>query len=292
MDDIFDFQDRVSQQIVGLIAPHVREAEIRRAVSKRPENLNAYDCFLRGLDLVYRLEREKFAAAEAMFQRAVRLDPQYAAPYAYLALWYAIRIGQGWSIDEDADKLAVERYANDAIARDRLDASSLSLCGHVQSILFKRFELAFTYFDRAIAASPNSAVAWTRSSPSYSYIGDWQEARRRGELGLRLSPLDRHVFYTYTVLCLAAYTAGEYEEAITWGYKAMTENAGFTANLRLLCAALAAAGRMDEARVVAAALLGAQPKFAVDRFCAAYPYKQAERKLRLAEHLRAAGLPG
>jgi adenylate cyclase len=289
-DDIFDFQDRVAQQIVGIIAPHVREAEIRRVALKRPENFNAYDCFLRGLDLVYRLKREQFNGAQAMFARAIRLDPQYAAPYAYSALWYAIRLGQGWSEDEAADRAAVKHFAEAAVDRDRLDASSLALCGHVQAIQFQDFRRALELFERAISASPNSAIAWTRSSPTFSYIGNWEEARRRAALGLSLSPLDRHLFFTYTVLALAAYTGEDYEEAIEWGRKAMAENPDFTANLRLLCAALSAVGHMDEARYVADKLLIAQPGFHVGRFCAKYAYKEPERRERFAAHLRLAGL--
>ncbi len=291
-DDIFDFQDSVSQQIVGVIAPHVHEAEIRRVARKRPDSLNAYDCFLRGLDLVYRLEREQFERALPMFGRAIQLDPQYAAPYAYSALWHAIRIGQGWSRDDAADKAALKRFAEEAFDRDRLDASSLALCGHVWAIQFKDYERAFAHFDRAIAASPNSAIAWMRSSPTYSYVGDWEEGRRRGKLALRLSPLDRHLFYSYTVLCLAAYTGQDYEEAIDCGRKAVSENPNYTANLRLLCAALSAKGRIDEARQVAEKLLAADPGFRVERFCANYAYKEPERRERFAVHLRAAGLPG
>jgi len=289
--DIFDFQDRVSQQIVATIAPHLREAEILRISRKRPESLTAYDCFLRGLALVYQLDRERFDSAQAMFARAIELDPQYAAPYAYSALWHAVRIGQGWSNDLSADQAAVTQLAAAAVERDRLDASSLALCGHVRSILFKDFQGAFALFDRAIAVSPNSAVAWTRSSPTYSYVGDWKEGRRRGELGLRLSPLDRHVFFTYTVLCLAAYTGADYEDAIHWGCRAQSENPNFTANLRLLCAAYAAAGQIEAARQVAAQLLRAEPRFSVERFCANYAYKEAKRRERFAAHLRTAGLP-
>lgn len=291
LDDIFAFQDRVSQQIVTVVAPHVRAAEMRRIARKRPENLNAYDCFLRGLDLVYRLKREQFDGAQAMFARAMQLDPQYAAPHAYSALWYAVRLGQGWSADEAADRALVKSYAEAAVDRDPLDASSLALCGHVQAIQFREFDRALQLFDRAISASPNSAVAWTRSSPTYSYLGNWQEARRRGGLGLSLSPLDRHLFYTYTVLGLAAYTGEEYEEAIEWGRKAMAENPEFTANLRLLCAALSAIGQIDEAGEVGSRLLVAQPRFRVTHFCADYAYKDPERRERFAAHLRAAGLP-
>lgn len=291
-DDIFSFQDRVAQHIVATIAPQLQKAEISRIAQKRPENFSAYDCFLRGLELVYQLDRKRFDSAKDMFARAIQLDPGYASPYAYSALWHAVRIGQGWSTDAVADQAAVTDLAAAALERDRLDASSLALCGHFRSILFRDFRGAFALFDRAASAGPNCAVVWTRSSPTYSYVGDWKEGLRRAELGLRLSPLDRHVFYTYTALSLAAYTGQDYGEAIDWGYKAMSENPKFTANLRLLSASLAAAGRLDEARQVAKQMLLASPDFSVERFSANYAYKDPVQRTRLATHLRAAGLPG
>jgi adenylate cyclase len=292
MDHIFDFQDRAARQIVGVIAPHMFEAEIRRAARKQPENLDAYDWFLRGLDLVYRLKPDEFKKAKPMFENAIKLDPRYAAPYAYSALWHAVRLGQGWSEDEAGDREAVKYFAEAAVYLDRLDATSLALCGHVQSIQFRNFDLALELFDRAISASPNSAIAWTRSSATYSYLGNWEEAFRRAELGRSLSPMDRHLFYTYTMLALAAYTGGQYDVAVKHGLKAEAANPDFTANLRLLCAALSAEGSMVEARRVADKLLIVQPAFQVERFCAKYAYKEAERREQLAAHLRMAGLPG
>ena len=97
VDDLFELQDRLSEKIVTTIAPHVRAAELRRALRKRPESLDAYDFMLRGLDLLYRLRRTDFNRAREMFDGSIHLDPGYAAPYALLALWYSIQVGQGWS---------------------------------------------------------------------------------------------------------------------------------------------------------------------------------------------------
>src|SRR5262249_15345730 len=146
------------------------------------------------------------------------------------------------------------------------DAMALALCGHVMSLLHHRFDEAIGLFDRAIAASPSSAVAWMRSSPTYSYIGDAQEAIRRAEQGLRLSPLDPHAFYPHTSLGIAHYVAGEHEEGARWGRKAMEENPRYSANLRFLAANLAAAGHTDEAREASRALLAVEPTFQVGRF--------------------------
>src|SRR5262245_836595 len=289
--DLFELQDRLSEKIISTIAPHVREAELRRALRERPENLDAYDFMLRGLDLLYRLTRSEFELAREMFERAIALDSSYAAPYALTALWHSIRVGQGWSSDAREDYAAVARFAEAALQRDPFDARALALYGHMKSLLFREYEGAIALFDRAIAVSPNSAAAWGRSSPTYSYIGDAAEARRRAEIALRLSPFDPQVFLIHTALGLACYTAGDYEEAVSWCRKAMAQNPNYTANLRFLAASLAASGLPTEAHRIAQALLAIEPGFRVRRFCDSYAFKDAARRALLASHLRAAGLP-
>jgi adenylate cyclase len=290
-DDLFDLQDRISERTVTTIAPHVREAEIRRVMLKRPENLDAYDFMLRGLELLYRLKRTEFDRAGEMFEKSIALDPAYATPYALTALWHSIRVGQGWSENRRGDYEAVNRLAEAALERDPFDARALPLCGHVRALLFRDYEGAFALFDRAIAASPNSAVAWVRSSPTYSYVGQTAEAKRRAEMGLRLSPFDTHLFYTHTALGLACYTSGDYEEAVMWCRRSMSENPNYTANIRFLAASLTAAGRTAEAAVIGRALLALEPGFRVQHFCDTYAYKDPERRAAFAFHLRAAGLP-
>lgn len=291
VSDLFDLQDRLSEKIITTIAPHVREAELRRALRERPENLGAYDFMLRGLDLLYRLTRKEFDLAREMFERAIVLDPSYAAPYALSALWYSIRVGQGWSEDPKADYAAVARFAEAALERDPFDARALALYGHMKALLFHDYEGAIALFDRAIAVSPNSAAAWGRSSPTYSYIGDAAEAKRRAEIALRLSPFDPHLFLIHTALGLACYTGGRYEEAVSWCRKAMSQNPNYTANLRFLAASLAAAEQPGEAHSIAHVLLGIEPGFRVQRFCDSYAYKDPARRALLARHLKAAGLP-
>jgi transcriptional regulator with AAA-type ATPase domain/TolB-like protein/Tfp pilus assembly protein PilF len=291
-DDPFALQDDIATRVVGTLAPQVREAELRRALRKRPESLEAYDCTLRGLAQMYRLNREDFGAARTWLEKAMALDPGYAMPYALLAIWHTICAGQGWSKNTAMDQAEVLRFATAAIARDGFDAMALALCGHAKSILRYEFEEAMLLFDRATEASPSSAIAWTRSSPTYSYIGDPKEAIRRVERALRLSPFDPHIFLPHTALTLAHYVAGEYDESARWGRIAREENAQYTANLRLLAASLAAAGHEDEAREVGHALLDMAPTFQVGHFVDAYAIRDPERRDRLAQHLRRAALPG
>jgi TolB-like protein/tetratricopeptide (TPR) repeat protein len=290
-DDLFDLQDRLSEKTITTIAPHVHEAEIRRVLLKRPENFDAYDFMLRGLDLLYRLKRSEFDSAREMFEKSIALDAAYATPHALTALWHAIRIGQGWSEDRSGDYQAINQFAEAALERDPFDARALSLCGHMRALLFRDYEGAFGLFERAIAVSPNSAGVWLRSSPAYSYVGEAEEAKRRAEIGLRLSPFDTHLFFAHTALGLACYTGGNYEAAVAWGRKARSQSPNYTANLRFLAASLAAAGRKAEAADVGRALLDLEPGFRVQRFCENYAYKDPARRAALALHLIAAELP-
>jgi adenylate cyclase len=291
-EDLFALQDQIATRVVGTLAPQVREAELRRALRKHPDNLEAYDCVLRGMAQLYQLNLEDFGAARTWLEKAIALDPAYAAPYALLATWHSLRVQQGWSPDPTIDNAEVMRMATAALTRDSFDATALALCAHAKSLSKYEFDQAIAMFDRAIESSPSSYIAWTRSSPTYSYIGDAREAVRRAEHGLSLSPLDPQAFFPHTGLSIAYYVAGEHEEGARWGRKSLEENPRYTATLRMLAANLAALGQIDEARDVGRALLVVEPGFQVGSFVDRYAIRDPDRQQRLALHLRLAGLPG
>ena len=89
--DLFELQDELSARVVATITPQVQEAELRRALRKRPESLDAYECVMRGLDLLYRFEDNRYIQALPLFQRAMALDPHYATAHALAASWYSVR---------------------------------------------------------------------------------------------------------------------------------------------------------------------------------------------------------
>ncbi len=259
--DLFELQDELSARVAATIAPQVQESELRRVIRKHPESLDAYECVLRGLDLLYRVEDDPWRQALPLFERAIALDPRYAAAYALAATCHGERFYEGTSADPRADHMEAERLSRLALSYDRFDPLALSLCGHIRSWLFHDYDHAIELFDRALAANPSAAIAWARSSATFSYIGETREARRRVEIGLRLSPYDAHVFFSYGLAGLAAYAGGDYAEAASWGRRAMTLNPRFVGNLRFLAASLAANGQFKEAREVGRALLRVNPTF-------------------------------
>jgi TolB-like protein len=288
---LFELQDQIASQIVSIIAPHVRDAELKRVRRKRPDSLDAYDLVLRAIDLMYRLNLDDFKAARELLTQAIELDPNYAKAYAMAAKWHGLTFGQGWSSDPAHDAQETDRLASEAIRRDSGDALALALCGHHRAFLFRDYDGAIALFDRAIAAGPNSALAWTLSSPTYSYIGDGPTAIARAERGLRLSPLDPDAFWYQTALTLAHYASGNYEEAVGFGRKVAAAKPIFTANLRFLAASLGALGREAEGHEVAHLLMQLEPRFTAKRFASSYAFRDEARRRAFAEHMIQAGLP-
>ena len=289
--DLFELQDELSAKVMTTIAPQVQESELRRVLRKHPESLDAYESVLRGLDLLYRVEEDPWAKALPLFERAMALDPSYATAYALAATCHGERFYEGTSADPRADHMEAERLSRLALTFDRFDPLALSLCGHIRSWLFHDYDHAIELFDRALAANPSAAIAWLRSSATFAYIGETREARRRVEIGLRLSPYDAHVFFSYGLAGLAAYAGGDYAEAASWGRRAMTLNPRFVGNLRFLAASLAASGQFKEAREVGRALLRVNPTFSARQFAAGHAFKDADKRRLFGEHLVLAGLP-
>jgi adenylate cyclase len=289
--ELFDLQDRIVHNIIAGIAPHVRAAELRSALRRRPDNFTAYDYTLRALAFINSLEKSTFLKARECLNRAMAEDESFAMPVAWAARWHSLSIGQGWSANPVEDARHAATLAAKAIELDRHNALALATYGHARSFLFHDYDSALVYFDRALAAGPNSSLAWILSSGTLSYVGRGEEAVRHAQHAIWLSPFDQSIFYYYMFLGLAYYSSGAYEEAAKWGHLSLQENPRYTANLRILAASLSALGRMDEAREIAAKLTSLQPEFSL----AAYertlqPFRDTETKARYMDHLRITGL--
>jgi len=290
LTELFDLQERIATRIVWSLAPHLREAELRSARRKRPENMNAYDLVLQAIDLLYHMNRSDFARAGELLRQAIRADDNYATAYAYAALWEVHNINQGWTTDIAADSNEALRRAAAAVDRDPTDGFALAINGHAKAVLFRDYDGAIDLFDRALKATPGNAMAWTLSSGVHSYTGQTKAAIERAEMGMRLSPVDTQSFFYLLFLALAHYVNGTYEESIIWARKSAGLNPRLCSNLRWLIGSLVAIGRLDEARHYGQALLDVNPGFCLSAYAKWCPLKEDLRR-ELLDRLHAAGLP-
>jgi adenylate cyclase len=290
LTELFDLQERIAGRIAWSLVPQLREAELKSARRKRPENMNAYDLLLQGIDALYHMNHADFARGGELLRKAIAADDTYATAYAYAALWQAHNINQGWTADLEADSKEAARLAAAAVDHDPTDGFALAVYGHVKGVLFRDYPLALNLFDRAIQAAPGNAIAWILSSGVYSYTGQAKAAIERAEMGMRLSPVDTQSYFYLLFLALAHYVNGSYEESIIWSRKSAGLNPRLCSNLRWLIASLVAIGNVDEARHFAQTLLDVNPGFRLSTYSAWCPL-QHDLRNDLIARLQAAGLP-
>lgn len=290
IEQIFSLQDEIALMIVGRISTYVRRAEVKRAMRKRPQNLNSYDYLLRALELLYKLDFASFSRARTLLERAREEDDSYAAPHAFSARWHMLNIAEGWSTDPDAEIAEVIRLSNCAIDRDPSNALALSLQGHARSVFYFDYETALDCFDRALAASPNNPWAWMFSSATYGFIGDALSGIERAERAIRLSPLDQQAFASFSRLAQNHYLNGTYEEAIRWSRKALSHNPRYGNAIRVAVASLVAVNRHDEASQMATHHRLILPQFTVSQYAPRCPFKAPQASLYV-QRLEAAGIP-
>jgi tetratricopeptide (TPR) repeat protein len=289
-NEIFEFQDRITARIAGTLEPKLYEAEAARALSKPTVSLDAYECVLRALSVLYTLSATDFPQAGVYLQRAVALDPLYAQAHAYLAWWLNLAAGEGRSSDSAGDIERASRASSTAVELDPNDAFCLAIAGHIQAFLHKNLDTAVDMFDRALRQNENCAFAWGVSGSTYCFLGRPDDALERLRNAWRLSPFDPMNFFFYTVAGLAEFVAGRYDESIAWLRKAHRLNPRFRACNRTLTVSLALSGDLEGARAAAANLLAVEPTFRVSQFIARYPLRRKDDLDRLARGLRLAGL--
>ena len=290
VEEVFSVQDEIAINIVGKIATYIRRTEVKRAMRKSPQNLNAYDYLLRALDLLYRFDFASFSRARTLLEKAREEDDSYAAPYAFSASWHIFNIAEGWSSDVDADAAEMIRLSNCAIERDPSNALALALQGHGKSMFFHDYDSALDLFDRALAISPSNSWAWVFSSGTYGFIGDAPSGIARAERAIRLSPLDQQAFFNFCLLGQNHYLNGTFEDAIRWSRKALNIKPRFGNAARVLAASLVAVGRVDEAARVSSHHKEILPRFRVSEYARRCPFKETQASLYV-ERLKAAGMP-
>jgi len=71
--------------VIGAVEPTLRKVEVERARRKRPENLDAYDLYLRALPLVSTAMPRDADKALHLLEEAIRLEPDYAVVHGFIA---------------------------------------------------------------------------------------------------------------------------------------------------------------------------------------------------------------
>ncbi|HJY81538.1 MAG TPA: hypothetical protein VKK81_10710, partial [Candidatus Binatia bacterium] len=108
-------------------------------VRKRTDNVEAYDCYLRGLASFFRFTKEAHIQAQQMLEQAIKLDPQYGEAYASLGGMYQMAGSFQWSPDPHRDLEQALALVQQALALDDSLPSAHNILSNVYLLKLYRF---------------------------------------------------------------------------------------------------------------------------------------------------------
>jgi adenylate cyclase len=259
LEDIFDLQDRITDRVVAIVEPSLQRSEIERSRRKRPENLDAYDLYLRALPHVAAQMPVEATKAVALLEQALALDPNYASAHALLAWSHELCFARD-GFDERHRNAAVT-HARATIASNTDDPTTLAVAGFVLSLLGRDPDTALAAIDRALSLNASSATALYLAAQAHALLGRAETATSFANRALRLSPFDSLAFQAHMALGESALIEGRLDDAALSFAKAAQTNPNFSTAYLFEAIALALAGRLNDARPVARRGIELEPGF-------------------------------
>ncbi len=287
VDDFFDLQDEITQQISAVIAPELDRAEHLRSVEKRPEKLDAWECYQRGMSLFLTLKRDEVAEASALFEQVMAMDPTFPRAYVGYVLTYYEQMRLGYANREDGK---ARQAARRAIELDNDDALVHYALGLIY-FLDRDLEAAISEFEYAIQLNPSFAGAHALLGNALMGSGRAEEAIPHIEQAIRLNPHDPLMGPNYGRMSRAHLFLRRHEEAVKWARQGMRHQAFNWPIFANLASALAHLDRLDEACRVLEEMNERDPGITVAFVREHTPVTDSGYMDHLLDGLRKAGLP-
>lgn len=290
LEDVFEFQDKITATVASIVEPAIRWAEIERSRRERPDSVEGYDLYLRALPMHLSQTESANAEAIALLLRAIELEPNNPTYLVYAGNAMLHRAAQGWpAIGEDDAQRGIELVER-ALAHARDDAVVLSLGSMMLIHNLKDYDRGLELSRRAVALNPNNLTVMMFAGIAQLHLGDLDEAQAYCEHAIRLSPAVDGSHWPLTAIAHVHVIRGGYEQAIAWAKRSLSSNPSFVCSYWMLAAANAHLGRMDEAKRYVAALKRLAPETTIARIWDGQPQKDRSRLEAVLEGLRLAGL--
>lgn len=193
--DVFALQDKVTGQIVKALKLTLTPEEKQAIELHGTNNPEAYDAYLKGLDLISERSITDPASnlgAKFSFQKAVEKDPDFALAIAGLAWtkWLMSQAGYDGEKTTEAFALAEKSIAlrDNALARRLLATKHFSMLTTKGRYLIKNAHLAVTELQRARQLQPDDADVLVDLAIVRSCMGHPNEALELMQLAVKLNP--------------------------------------------------------------------------------------------------------
>jgi TolB-like protein/Tfp pilus assembly protein PilF len=248
IEDVFDLQDEITRQVVAQVQTIVHRTTIEEPVERlnRPD-LTVWELTMRSWHLLYDFTPEAYASAKTLLERALAIDPESAEANMVLSLVNHHIAILGFAPDPAPAMEAAYALGRRAVQLDERNEYAHWALG-ISCWGLHRLDEGIAALQRAVELNPNCSLAYGSLGTALAIAGKTEDAIENQEIAIRMNPRDPSIFFRFSGLALAHYTADDFENAILWAERAIHRMPRWYLAHFLLAASLVALGRSEEAR--------------------------------------------
>ncbi len=291
--DTGDLLQSQSELLNGLAAATCRaliDAEVQQSLTQPMPRLDSSSLLLGGISMMHRSSMRDFDRSRQAVDALIERHGRIAAPRAWLAKWYVMRIIRGLSDSPQRDtQLALEQTKR-ALDSEPENALTLAVEGHAFCQLLDSAEEANDRLARAVTSNPNEPMAWLFKSVASSMWGSSNDSVNEADYARALSPIDPLRYYFDLMSAGALLAANEHQRAIEFAQLSLKANRHHSVTLRVLLTAQVEIGQSTDARLTLQALLNEEPGLTISTYLSMGSASSTTRQ-RCAAALRVLGTP-
>jgi adenylate cyclase len=270
LSDTFAVQDEITEKVVAELS--VRLGEDERVQIARPytDNMEAYDLYLRGRKFHGGVDRETMLEALSLIERAIEIDPDFAAAHAELSWIHAQAYGYQWTDDHEESLRQAIDAAEMAVQFDPKLASARARLGWAY-LWARRFDEAVAEARQAVEIDPNYGDGYLILSEILIYAGQVEEGIEIARQGI---PLDPYLTYHHLLHIANGYIVlGDYDRAIDTAKRAIEHNVDWPGGYIWLSSLYGQLGPSDEAGRMYAEVVRQTPGFSIETRAQIFAYR-------------------
>ena len=232
--------------------------------------------------------REDNLEAQSLLEKAVQLDPRYAAAWVYLGWTYAEDARWRWGSSPSSSLERAFELAQKSLELENDYPDSFALLGFAH-MLKGETEQAIAMTEKAVTLAPNHAFIMGIAAALLRSAGRSQDAIRRIKRAMRLSPI--YPAWYLMVLGSAYSLIGDQDKGIAILQESVRREPESLIPKPWLVNALIEANLTDQARSVSADIKRIEPEFSRSNWAKALGFSDSQVVQRLLDNMARAGLP-
>lgn len=288
LDDVFELQDRITQDIVTALEVRFAFGEQAKVWRKRSGSPLVYEHFSKAWSHYIKFGKHTHVRAAEACESALAINPGYTPALLILGFTFVDQARFGWVADAASAYEAALDCADRALLADPQSSDAYMIRGYAWNFL-RHHDKATEAGDKAIALSPSSSSAYHMAGMFHGYAGDFRKAATYEEQAQRLSPLS--INQSMVDEGRARFHLGDFAAARDISLHVLKSHRRWLTAQTTLIAALWNLGSTAEARSIGRDLLAEHPSFSVGRWASGLPYRRQEDLEALVGPLRLVGLP-